>query len=490
MFCPGAGEIFGAFGGVFVGLVIAILVVLPRLQKNQTIKDVLEVVRRVVPSLVGDIQIVIGVYQIFASMGITLNVTFPPQVEAFIDIIKSYVSLNIFSLPGVSCLARTSYYQKLYGQLGFPSALMLFITHNYFKAKQQLIDELEDQGHAHDPDQDEEAHAKLKEHHKEKQKNGTLASQPRHESDKEPEEPEKEVEKVDLKELHDEINNGPAEEPQEIKSFRVSLQQQDEPELLRRAASAGCDKSAVHDAKLDAERKGKKAVQKLETQLLQMEREHKEQQKAVAKGEDPGGRTEEEWISETADVNHKIVVSQGKSAGRVKDALIEMIVEKEQAHLGSAEDIKARKELESLPNRAALKKRALASGCTRQQLEAVVQREHKKAKPGITKAERAQAMADKKHTEHVVAQKREVGDKPADDVEVVEPPDEATIAAADEAEEEALARVEAAFEAAMELAGDDEDAKNALEAKHEEDKHNIYGDHPLAKTAARGGRRG
>ena len=156
-------------------------------------------------------------------MGITLNVTFPPMVEHFIDIIRSYVTLNIFSLPGISCLARTSYYQKLYGQIGFPAAIMLYIARNYFIAKQKLITDFEADGHEHDHEKDTGAHAKLKLEHKAKQKEGHLKSQPRHDNDDEKaREDDDVVETVDLRDHLEKINN-PEVRPARVLPYRVLI---------------------------------------------------------------------------------------------------------------------------------------------------------------------------------------------------------------------------------------------------------------------------
>jgi hypothetical protein len=60
-FCPSTAEIFGSFGGVGFGGLVFLFIGLPRLRKNATIKDMMDVVRRILPSLVGDIQIFVGV---------------------------------------------------------------------------------------------------------------------------------------------------------------------------------------------------------------------------------------------------------------------------------------------------------------------------------------------------------------------------------------------------------------------------------------------
>lgn len=255
-----------------------------------------------------------------------------------------------------------------------------------------------------------------------------------------------------------------------------------ESELLGKAATFGCDKHSVHDAIHGLEQKCKKNVHKQEIKLKTIGRKQEAQKKAIAKGGvDPaGGKTEAEWAEEIAEANRVIAAAQKKRARKSKAALVKLICDHEHERLGSCEDIKVRKELETIPTRAALKKRALAAGCSRSQLDEIVQFEHTKAKPAITAAEQAQYTADRQHQQAIQAKRNAVGDVVPE--EEPEHPDDEAVALANAAEEQALAANEAEFDAAIHAAGDDEDAKAQAEMRHDEERNRICREHPLNKV--------
>ena len=109
-YCPPAAEMAGQAGGGGMGFVFALLFILPRLRKNKQLKELAVVLSRVLPNLQQeDLRIMIGVYQVFCSMGMTLNLQFPPAVERLVAFVKGYVSLDLFSLPGWTQLSCELY---------------------------------------------------------------------------------------------------------------------------------------------------------------------------------------------------------------------------------------------------------------------------------------------------------------------------------------------------------------------------------------------
>jgi len=168
-FCPSVAQMAGQGGSASFGLVFLIIFLVPRLRANKKLQELAVVVSRVAPSLVEDARIMIGVYQVFCSMGMTLNVRFPEDVERLIAWVKGYVSLDLFSLPGLSCLASsTTYYHKLYLQFLFPTVIMGGLYANYLWKRRPNMAKLKAMGHGDNPDHDAAVHARLNDHHKEK----------------------------------------------------------------------------------------------------------------------------------------------------------------------------------------------------------------------------------------------------------------------------------------------------------------------------------
>ena len=115
----------------------------------------------VVPTLLGDVRVFIGVYQTLTQMGSTLSVTFPASVEQAIFEVKGMVNFDIFSFASVSCIASTNYYGKLWAAVLLPAAAELviyyFYTDQLFKANLNYLP---------DPEKVMIAHARLEEIHR------------------------------------------------------------------------------------------------------------------------------------------------------------------------------------------------------------------------------------------------------------------------------------------------------------------------------------
>jgi len=93
--------------------------------------QMVEVLGRLLPAIVGDIRVFIGVYQTLSEMGTTLRITFPPQVETFIAQIRKVVSLDIFSIPTFGCMLGGNYYVKLWVSIGTPVVIIIGIMTSY-----------------------------------------------------------------------------------------------------------------------------------------------------------------------------------------------------------------------------------------------------------------------------------------------------------------------------------------------------------------------
>jgi hypothetical protein len=98
------------------------------------VEDYFRVGALVMPSLVGDIRVFISVYQTVGNMSATLSIQWPEEFEEFIEELRSYVSLDLFSLPSVGCLVTGNFYTKLWVQLGIPIIMELLI-YIYYKTK-------------------------------------------------------------------------------------------------------------------------------------------------------------------------------------------------------------------------------------------------------------------------------------------------------------------------------------------------------------------
>ena len=195
-FCVAATEAGAGILLFFVGVLFVVFVLIPQLKRNRQLRELFAVIGRVAPALVGDIQIMIGVYQVFTAMGVTLNMKFPPMVEQWMQMIRGWVSFDIFSLPGVGCLANTTIFQKIYIGFFAPLGIAMLIALNWLWNNHKLSHELEERlrklGHHDDPKdhmagaglcrkravskKDQVAKAHLKEIHKQTRQEGRLAS--------------------------------------------------------------------------------------------------------------------------------------------------------------------------------------------------------------------------------------------------------------------------------------------------------------------------
>lgn len=140
-FCENVGATFGAIFAAFCLILIMLAVrkerkrrkerILGNIQTRSAIAKNLQVLARVIPALMGDVRVFIGVYQTLTNMGTTLAVEFPEDVEVAIDAIKELVNIDIFSFGAVSCIVSGSFYTKLWLSLLLPAGIELGIYAKY-----------------------------------------------------------------------------------------------------------------------------------------------------------------------------------------------------------------------------------------------------------------------------------------------------------------------------------------------------------------------
>ena len=142
-----------------VGFVIFIKI-LQRLKRKAMatpIGSYIKVAGKVVPTLVSDVRVFISVYQTVGNMGVTLALSWPEEVEFWIDYMRSLVSFDLFSLPAVGCFVTGNFYHKLWMMLSLPSAvlLLIYLVHEHQFDKLNL-------GHIPDVERDATADRHLK----------------------------------------------------------------------------------------------------------------------------------------------------------------------------------------------------------------------------------------------------------------------------------------------------------------------------------------
>ena len=140
-FCENVGATFGVmFGGIVLVLLLVAVQkerkrrrarILGNVATQSALAKNLKILARVLPALMGDVRVFIGVYQTLTNMGTTLAVTFPENVEVAIDAMKELVNIDIFSFGAVSCVVSSNYYAKLWMALLTPVAIEVAIYLTY-----------------------------------------------------------------------------------------------------------------------------------------------------------------------------------------------------------------------------------------------------------------------------------------------------------------------------------------------------------------------
>lgn len=89
---------------------------------------------KVVPKLLSDIRVFIGVYQTLTNMGSTLSIKFPPSVELMIAAMTEWVNIDFLSFSAISCIAGINYYGKLWASVIIPASFE-FLIYTWYRAK-------------------------------------------------------------------------------------------------------------------------------------------------------------------------------------------------------------------------------------------------------------------------------------------------------------------------------------------------------------------
>ena len=88
--------------------------------------------KKIIPELVGDFKVFLGMYQILCSMGITMQISYPSAFEHFLDAIRSLVNINLLELPGFACRLRSTVYAKFWVAVGTLPAISLCMLAWYY----------------------------------------------------------------------------------------------------------------------------------------------------------------------------------------------------------------------------------------------------------------------------------------------------------------------------------------------------------------------
>ena len=114
---------------------------------------VVKILGKILPELLSDVKVFIGVYQTMANMGSSLSLKFPFSVEAYLDQVRSFVNADMFSVPAVGCIIGGNFYAKLWASLLAPGfALGAFWVLYNRKLKKIYLNRV-----PADPEQDEQA---------------------------------------------------------------------------------------------------------------------------------------------------------------------------------------------------------------------------------------------------------------------------------------------------------------------------------------------
>ena len=158
--CAPAYQILIGYAIFFGSIIMIVVGVKTAIEKNKKTAEIVGVIGKIIPEIIGDVQIFIGVYQVFSGMGTTLRVEYPLFVQQFIESIRMWVNFDLFSAPGLSCLSPPSFYSKMWGQVIILVGIVLFI---WLNLKKQLIQLHLD--HIEDPDKDAAIEEHLKHQH-------------------------------------------------------------------------------------------------------------------------------------------------------------------------------------------------------------------------------------------------------------------------------------------------------------------------------------
>ena len=136
--CEAAEQQAALFLAVMLGFFFSVLIVIPMLKRNDSRREKIDAGVKVVRSMATDVKVFVAVYQVFSAMGQSLRIKFPRNIELFIQFMRTFVDLDLTSIPGLGCLLKSNYYDKLYSALIVPLFFMLLIYFFYWRGKRAL----------------------------------------------------------------------------------------------------------------------------------------------------------------------------------------------------------------------------------------------------------------------------------------------------------------------------------------------------------------
>ena len=97
--------------------------------KNSQMRDhqLMLAVFRLLPDLLVDLKVFVGLYQVLTGMSQTLLIEYPPAVVFFFDEIRAFVNIDFFSIPAIGCLIGTNGYMKFWAMMSLPLWILLIM---------------------------------------------------------------------------------------------------------------------------------------------------------------------------------------------------------------------------------------------------------------------------------------------------------------------------------------------------------------------------
>ena len=112
-------------------LVVAIFYILRRLMQKNDGSRFARILHELIPELVGDFKVFIGLYQVLCSMGCTMEITYPAIMESFIGAVRSFANFDVFAMPGLSCVMGSSVIGKFWLSALLPPAIAILYGVNF-----------------------------------------------------------------------------------------------------------------------------------------------------------------------------------------------------------------------------------------------------------------------------------------------------------------------------------------------------------------------
>jgi hypothetical protein len=104
----------------------------------------LRTVLALIPELIGDFKVFIGLYQVLCSMGPTLEITYPLAVERFIDAIRGFSNFDVFSIPGLACMFGSTVFGKFWVAVFMPPLIFASFYISFLYKRHQSKEHITD----------------------------------------------------------------------------------------------------------------------------------------------------------------------------------------------------------------------------------------------------------------------------------------------------------------------------------------------------------